>query len=444
MKSRSLGLRLILLACFSIAIALIFTGVFLSRLFHSYFEERVYSELETHLNQLTVNISLAENDEIVIADLPDPRFALPFSGLYWQVLEADNADILSRSLWGENIGTPDIPTPGQQVRGRTTSEQDQSLLTLSWEILLGSDTDPRSLVLTVASDEAEIHAALSDFRRTLAQWLALMFVFLIVASWAQVRLGLSPLEAIRGKIQNIRAGSDQRLIGDFPAEVRPLADEVNELLTLHESSLDSARARASDLAHGLKTPLTIMLTLAEDIEKTGSDKIADDIRTQVGSMTHFVERELARTRLRRPSNTMAPAKPVIQKMTQMMAKLPSETSLDWQVDIPDGFLSPFDEHDLSELMGNMLDNARKWAKSVVRVSAGTTENQKSYIAVDDDGLGVPEDQIDTILSRGGRLDENTQGTGLGLAICKDIAQEYGAELKLENSPLGGLRIVYIW
>lgn len=444
MKSRSLGLRLVLLACLSIAIALTATGFVLSNQFHRYFEDRLYSELENHLNQLTVNISLDDNDEVVIADLPDPRFALPFSGLYWQVLEVDGNDIFSRSLWGEKMTTPVISRPGQQMRGQTLTNQNTSLLTLSWEVLFGVETSPRTLLLTVATDETEIDVALSDFRKTLALWLALMFVFLIVASWVQVRLGLSPLEAIRGKIQNIRSGVDHRLKGDFPAEVKPLADEVNELLTLHDSSLETARTRASDLAHGLKTPLSIMLTLADDVEGAGGGGIAGDIRLQVDSMTHIVERELAKTRVRLPSGLRVKAKPIVQRMTKMIAKLPRETPLDWQLDIPDDLMTPFDEHDLSELMGNMLDNARKWAKSVVRVSGGMMSDKRLYLAVDDDGPGVPDEMIETILSRGGRLDENMQGSGLGLAIYADMALEYGVDLKLEKSKLGGLRVLFCW
>lgn len=444
MKSRSLGLRLVFLACLSIAIALTATGIVLSNQFHGYFEDRLYSELENHLNQLTVNISLDENDDIVIADLPDPRFALPFSGLYWQVLEVDGTDILSRSLWGERVTTPIISQPGQQIRGRTFTNQNTSLLTLTWEVLFGSEASPRTLLLTVATDETEIHDALNDFRKTLIQWLVLMFVFLILASWVQVRLGLSPLEAIREKIQNIRSGVDLRLEGDFPAEVKPLADEVNELLTLHDSSLETARTRASDLAHGLKTPLSIMLILADDVQGAGAGGIADDIRVQVDSMTHIVERELAKTRLRLPSGFRVRAKPIVQRMTEMIAKLPRETALDWQLDVPDNLMTPFDEHDLSELMGNMLDNARKWAKSSVRVTGGNMTSERSYLAVDDDGPGVPREMIDTILSRGGRLDENIQGSGLGLAICADMALEYGVDLKLEKSELGGLRVLFYW
>ncbi len=444
MKSGSLGLRLILLACASISISLVAAGFMLSGLFHQYFEERLYRELENQLNQLTANLALGENDSIVVGELPDPRFRLPFSGLYWQVIEQDGDSVFSRSLWGEPIAITAPAEPGVLVRDRDYNNPDEPLLIVGREILLGDPVDPRVLDLTVAVSEEEVYLALNRFRYTLTQWLALMFVFLILASWIQVRLGLSPLEAIREKINAIRGGHAKRLTGEFPAEVMPLADEVNELLELHETSLETARSRASDLAHGLKTPLTIMLALAKDIEKAGQPKIADDITQQVNSMNQYVERELARSRLQVPAGLRTRAKPVIQRMADMIAKLPRDEPLDWQVDIPETLDAPFDEHDLSELMGNMLDNARKWAKSVVVISGGTAGNETQHITVEDDGPGVPEDMIETILSRGGRLDENVQGTGLGLAICADMAREYGADLTLEKSELGGLKVSFIW
>ena len=404
----------------------------------------MYQELRNQLNQLTANITLDENDAILIAELPDPRFDLPFSGLYWQVVEIDGDSIFSRSLWGDPIATPNLNAAGEQVRGRTITAQDETLLTLSWRILFGDTPEPRTLDLTVGIDEVELTRPLQEFRQKLIQWLALMFVFLILASWVQVRLGLSPLEAIREKIQGIRSGSDKRLVGTFPAEVMPLASEVNELLELHETSLNSARARASDLAHGLKTPLTIMLTHAADLEEDGQAQIAKEIREQVNSMHHYVERELARTRLQVPSGKRSLAKPVIEKMVKMIAKLPREAPLQWDTDIPDALETPFDAHDLSELMGNMLDNARKWAKSVVHVQGVIGSHGSATLIVEDDGPGVPEELIETILARGGRLDDNVQGTGLGLAICADMAKEYGADLSFSRSELGGLRVSFEW
>ncbi|MHA1128614.1 MAG: ATP-binding protein, partial [Alphaproteobacteria bacterium] len=225
---------------------------------------------------------------------------------------------------------------------------------------------------------------------------------------------------------------------------QPLADEVNELLDLHRTSLSSARDRASDLAHGLKTPLTVMLTLALDLRAVGQDGVADEIEEQVSSMRYYIERELARVRTQSPAGISTDAAPVVNKMVSAIRKFPREKPLDWEVEIPDNLRTPFDEHDLSELLGNIFDNARKWAKSRVRIIGKALPDGVIEILIEDDGPGVAEDMLSTILTRGERLDPNVQGHGLGLAICADLVENYGAEFILERSSLGGLAVTTRW
>ena len=220
--------------------------------------------------------------------------------------------------------------------------------------------------------------------------------------------------------------------------------EVNELLTLHETSLAGARERASDLAHGLKTPLTVMQTIARDLRKINQAEQADEIDTQVASMHHYIERELARVRTQVPSNTKTQAAPVVNKMVSTIRRFPRETPLEWHVDIPDDLNTPFDAHDLSEMLGNILDNARKWANSQVRVQGVTLPDGRAFITIEDDGPGVPDEMLPTILARGERLDPSVQGTGLGLAICADMAESYGAEFTLSKSALDGLSVRILW
>ena len=271
-----------------------------------------------------------------------------------------------------------------------------------------------------------------------------MFVALIIAAWVQVRLGLVPLEQLRRKVEQVRAGSENKLEGPFPREVQPLANEVNELLDLHNESLRFARERASDLAHGLKTPLTVMLTISRDLRDDNQPERADEIETQVASMRHYVERELARVRTKIPSDKRNAAAPVVEKMVSTIRRFPSDTPLEWQVDLPEGLATPFDTHDLSELLGNLLDNARKWAATKVKISGVISPDGSTSITVEDDGQGVPEEDLPTILGRGERLDPSVQGTGLGLAICADMAESYGAELSLSRSVLGGLSATIKW
>lgn len=444
MKTSSLGVRLILLACLSISVALIATTFILNALFHDFFEERIFSELDRDLIQLTANLSIGQDGAISVEPLANPRFEVPFSGLYWQASEAGARAVTSRSLWGGSYKFPSDSIAGQRDRLEIDSEQGIPLLIIGWTILIGEGDEQRAITLSVATTESEVDEATARFRSAFILWLALMFLGLIIASWVQVRLGLVPLETLRKKVEQVRSGSENKLEGPFPSEVQPLATEVNELLALHETSLTDARERASDLAHGLKTPLTVMQTIARDLRKVNQAEQADEIDMQVASMHHYIERELARVRTQIPRNAMTQVAPVVDKMVSTIRRFPREAPLEWHVDISDDIYSPFDEHDLSELLGNVLDNARKWAKSQVRIHSKTDRDGRASITIEDDGPGVPDDMLPTILARGERLDPNVQGTGLGLAICADMAESYGADFTLAKSPLGGLSVTIMW
>lgn len=444
MKTSSLGLRLILLACLAFLVALAATAFVLNSQFHRLFEERIFAELDRDLIQLTANISLDDSGEIFIEPLMDPRFDLPFSGLYWMAEEADKPAIVSRSLWGISYEFAQNSTAGQRTRMDSTSSQGVDILITGWTILIGEDDTRRALTLSVAANESEVIEATAKFRTSIIQWLALMFLGLIFAAWVQVRLGLAPLETLRRKIEKVRAGEVENLDGEFPLEVQPLATEVNELLALHYQSLTDARERASDLAHGLKTPLTVMLTLARDLREGGEEDKAADIEAQVASMRHYVERELARVRMQTPTGKHSHAAPIVGKMVEAIKRFPSENDIQWHTDVSADVTSPFDAHDLSELLGNLLDNARKWANAEVRITGHVADDGTSFIRVEDDGPGVPDEKLPSILSRGERLDTSVQGTGLGLAICADMVDSYGAKMVLERSELGGLSVKIIW
>lgn len=444
MNIPSLGVRLFLLSFLSIALALVATTFALNARFQDYFEDRIYRELEQHLEQLTTNLELDAGGALQVVPLFDRRFEQPFGGLYWQVQEIDGPEILSRSLWGGAFEVPETTVPGAQYKSISQSPIGTTLLVMGWPILLGQDDTQRTALLSVAIDETEVTTAAAGFRKYLIGWLTLMFVGLLIAAWAQVRIGLAPLKLLRERIGNIRAGSDTRMAGSFPTEVKPLVDEVNELLELHENSLATARTRASDLAHGLKTPLTVMRALAEDLAQDGQKEKADEMEAQIASMHHFVERELARASTSLPTTAPIVSGPVIIRMVNSIKKLPLGDSLDWKLDVPPGLLTPFDEHDLSELVGNILDNARKMARSRIDVLAGNYSETSGWIHIIDDGPGIPSDMIGAVLERGGRLGAQGTSTGLGLTISADIAAQKNGKLELSQSELGGLKVEIQW
>ncbi len=444
MRLRSLAARLVLLACLSFAVALGTISFVLSGQFSHYFEDRVYAELGAHLDQLTANLSFDEAGDLIVSPLLDPRFEAPFSGLYWQARRAEHPQVVSRSLWTGSMEVPEAGAAGLLERRALESSIGEPLLVLSRAVRVGSEAMPSLVQLTVAINQVEVQRAAEGFQATMLRWMAIIFVGLILAAWVQVKLGLAPLETLRRKVEHVRSGRDKRLEGRFPAEVMPLAEEVNELLGLHEVTVAQARERASNLAHGLKTPLTIMNTIARDLRVEGQGKAAEEIDAQTASMSHFIERELARVRVRVAGEAVVPALPVAQKMLAAIKQFPREAPLEWQLEMAEDFTTPFDAHDLSELLGNQLDNARKWANSVARLSGEVRPDGTHVLLVEDDGEGVEARQRATLGQRGQRLDPSAQGSGLGLAICADLAAHYGASFEIGRSALGGLKISTSW
>ena len=334
----------------------------------------------------------------------------------------------SDSLAGAEVHEHTIAGPGRS-----------SLLVVERSIMLPANLGGDTVRVAVAVDRAEIHAAGLAFAADLMPSLALLAAFLLAASWAQVAVGLRPLDAVRRRLHAVRWGREARLGTAFPDEVRPLAAEVDHLLDAQEAAIAQARTRAADLAHGLKTPLTILASDAEELRTRGEAGIADEITAVTDGMRRHVERELARaragTRLRGAAEQ--PVRPVVDQVLAVLRRTPRGQSLHWEIEVAQDLAAPIDAQDLAEILGNLGENAVKWAASRVRIT-GRNDDGAVTICVEDDGPGVPDDQIGTVLARGGRLDEAQPGSGLGLAIVSDLAEAYRGSLAVGRSPLGGL------
>jgi signal transduction histidine kinase len=435
MRSISLRRRLFIGAAISIAAALGLAGLGLVLLFERYVERRVENELKSHLRQLAAGIEVANDGRITVKRaLADPRFAEPFSGLYWQIDLNGNDVARSRSLWDERLLVPshseDVHT--HQLTGPAGVELFAQERLASIEI----NGKSQPLVLTVGVDRREIGEAVSSFTRDLVASLILLGTALVVAAWIQVSIGLRPLELLRERLERVRSGRVPRLEGEFPREVQPLADEVNGLLETQEQALERARNRAGDLAHGLKTPITILDSIARDLRRNGSANAAGELEEQAAIIGHHVDRELARARLSygRPTH-VGPLRASVDRMIAAMTRLPRGCELVWTNDVPEDTRMMLEEQDLIELLGNLLDNARKWGRSRARIAV-----EGNALIVEDDGPGVPEAERQRIVERGRRLDEATQGSGLGLAIVEDIVKLHELSLDVSRSRLGGLRV----
>lgn len=446
MRASSLKLRFLIAAALTIALALGLAGFALSTIFEHHVERRVVSELDTYLDQIAAGLEIGEDGVLSVeSELPEPRFQQPFSGLYWQVSENETSIESSRSLWDQSLSLPDLTglKVGEGEHITVPGPSGYPLYVLVKKLAVDAGQATRTLTLASGIDVAELRALHSDFNTELATMLSILGLFLLGGAWLQVTLGLRPMALLRERLAAVTGGKQKRLVGAFPDEVVPLVDELNGLLGSQEASITRARARAGDLAHGLKTPLTVLSGRARELSAAGIGEAARDIEEQVEAMRRHIERELARARV---SHARAPEpltlSPLIDKVVGTMQRMPRGDEITWTKDVEPGLAARIDSVDGAELLGNLLDNARKWTRSEIRIS-GHQNSKGVELSLEDDGPGVPEEELAAVLKRGHRLDSTVQGTGLGLAIASDIVDAYGAEMALYRSPLGGLGVKLI-
>ncbi len=453
MKLRSLRLRLLVAATLSVILALLLAGWGLIGLFEAHVERRLDSELKSHLRQLVGGIEIHEDDLIHRhVELADPRFAEPFSGLYWQIKDESHSTLLrSRSLWDQTLSLPPDELHIGDVHNHLLSGPlGQKLLVREQQIILRSHSEPRRLRIAVALDREDIRASAKAFAADMWPYLILLAFFLMLASTLQISVGLSPMKRVREGVAKVRSGDSARLNGDFPEEVLPLVDEINELLNASEAAVEKARSWTGDLAHGLKTPLTALSADAQQLRIQGHQQIADQLEPLIESMRMRLDRELVRARLRshtssqlHRSRDQADLMKALSGVQSALARTPVGQALSWPMALPKALpVVAMNQADLTELVGNVLDNASKWAASRVSIQVS---NQKSHesgwvLCIEDDGAGVDEEQRLRLGQRGLRLDETIAGHGLGLAIVRDICEAYGIDLCFSRSELGGLSV----
>ncbi len=458
----SLRWRLGLVTAVALSIALLASGWVLGGLFRSYAEGQFEAQLLRHLEQLTASLELdAQGRPQLATPLTDPRWRTPYSGLYWQVealgRDADprtsDAVLRSRSLWDGLLRVPldrleagelhwhDVAGPdGQPVRAVERIVQLQALAEAAGE----AEPPLTPWRLVVAEQTQELERAVEGFHRQLIAHLAVLAFALGLAAWIQVRLGLAPLRLLLQRLQAVRTGESPRLGGPFPAEVAPLADEFNRVLDQQEHGVNRARHLAGNLAHGIKTPLAVLGQLAE---RCGDAAMARQMSDQLRAIRTQVDWHLSRARMAGSGGVglRTPVRPLIAGLVRVMEKLHAdradETALSITLEVtPENLTFSGEPQDLQEMVGNLLDNACKWASSLVCVSA-RREGDGLLITVADDGPGLPPDLHAAVLERGVRADERKPGSGLGLAIVRELAELYGGRLALQRSAWGGLSAV---
>ncbi|WP_324602178.1 sensor histidine kinase [Accumulibacter sp.] len=443
----SLRIRLVAGTLVWIAATIVVAGWALGNLFRDHVAGQFDAELRTHLDQLTAHLALdAEGRAILALPLSDPRLSRPYSGAYWQVDGVDGigggAGVLrSRSLWDHVLAVPqDKPADGEVHQHRIAGPQGRMLGMVERTIAIedGADGTPHRFRLIAAADEAQMDEPVARFQGALWLSLGVLALGLAFAVLVQVGVGLSPLRRLRQGLERIRKGEAQRLADDHPVEIAPLVEEFNSVLAQNTGIVERARTQAGNLAHAVKTPLSVLANAAN----ARQDDFARLVAEQVGVARRQVDYHLARAQaaaaVSQPGlRTSLPA--ALDGLMRTMRQLHAGCELTLEMEPPTVAGGVRVElHDLQEMLGNLLDNACKWARRQVVMGVSRSDDG-IRIDIDDDGDGIAAEQCENVLRRGVRADQRVPGAGLGLAIVDELAHLYGGRLSLTRSPLGGLR-----
>lgn len=439
MTRGSLRLRLLLAGAVSILAALTLSAIGLTLLFERHVERRVAAELTVYLDQILAGLDRAPNGDLFVATPPaDPRFEQPLSGLYWQV-EAGDVVLRSRSLWDTQLDLPADALPDGAIhQHRIAGPGGAELIALERSVSLPGRLGGRAAGATVALEAAEVTAATRAFAADLLPYLGVLAGVLIAAAYLQVAVGLRPLATVRSRLVAIREGRARRLGNDpsvFPREILPLVSEVDALIDERETQADRARARAADLAHGLKTPLQVLGGDVDRLRGKGEDAIAAEIEQVASTMRRHVDRELASARMAgRKAEARADVAKVVERVHAVVKRTPAGAALEWRLELPEHLIARIDPDDLAEAIGNLVENAARHARRRVSLRA-RRDGGHATIVVTDDGPGIPPEQLEHVLARGGRLDE-TGSAGLGLAIVQDIAEAWEGRFEIRSEGSG--------
>ncbi len=447
MRRNSLAFRLIAAASLWSAVALLAAGVVLASLYTRTVERGFDERLSVYLRTLVG--SLARQSPPASADpgnLGEPRFELTYSGWYWQVREPDGGPVVlaSGSLFTDTLDIAGATRTGDldgMTSGALVGPDDQSLRVLARTV--DFDPDHRYEVL-VAGDAGEVGDQIAAFRWSVALTLAALGIGLVIATTAQIRWGLRPLDNVRRGLAALRSGKETRVEGPFPAEIQPLARELNALLESNQQIIERARTQVGNLAHALKTPLSVITNEARAASGPLADKVAEQAELMRTQVNHYLER--ARIAARSTViGAVTEVEPVVDSIVRAMARIHEDRGIDIGAEVAADALFRGEKQDLEEIVGNLVDNACKWAKSEVAVTVAYVRPADELtpgtltLAIDDDGSGLTEAERAEATRRGRRLDETKPGSGLGLSIVTELVGLYGGRFRLDRSPAGGLR-----
>lgn len=433
-RGGSLSLRLVLAAMVWLAVLLGVGGLVLSLAFRSAVEKEFGYRLDAILKTMIASTEVAPDGSVIMSrPLGDPRFDRVFSGWYWQVVAPDGNRLRSRSLWDSVIEV--VPGDDAMEVRRIEGPNRERLLVVERDLRFPNASGPVHLL--VAGDLAEVSGGVQRFDLLLVLSLGLLGLGMAIAVVIQVRYGLRPLRVMAADLKAVRAGDAPRLAGRYPRELAPLADAMNGVLDKDADLIERARAHVGNLAHGLKTSLAVV-----SAELQGSaDRKA--MLEQVAVMRRLIEHHLGRAAAMagggRSLGVKTLVRPAAENAAAALGRIYADRTIAIDIEIAPDVAFHGHREDLEEILGNLMDNACKWARHRVRVRA-RAEAARLQIEVADDGPGMPPHQIEEAMRRGRRLDEKQPGWGLGLSIVSDLVAVMGGRMALSTSDLGGLSV----
>jgi len=440
----SLHSRLLLAATLVLAGFIGATGLALDKAFRVSARASMQDRLQSYIYAL---LAAADEDDggrmIPPQEIPEPRFSKPDSGLYAMIAGPDGRPLWhSRSLAGRSVSMVQQQSPGQREFRRLT-QAGMELYAISFGVAWEDYASSEELyTFAVAEDTAAFEEQIDSFRMSLWSWLGGMAVVLLLAQGLILRWGLRPLRSVESDLQRIEQGTAEHLDGTYPKELTGLTSSLNSLIEHGKLVQTRYRNSLDDLAHSLKTPLAIMQSFCEGkSEQIGQQRAL--IREQVERMDGIINHQLQRAAVsgRVTLARLVPLQHVLERLVRSLRKVYREKQVDVRLDLEPGATFYGDEADLTEALGNLLENAYKYCVGQIRVCVRydrkTASGHGLEITIEDDGQGIDTEMIDTVLQRGKRMDETVPGHGIGLSMAQEIITVYGGELDIGSSSLGG-------
>lgn len=445
---RSLSARLLLISLGWSLFALITTGLVLVSAFRESVEKRFDETLAVYLSRIVGQLADVGDQRFAEAtlDLDEPRFVLPFYGWYWVVIEQKSGEVLlaSESLAGDVVEIPAEVASVPPGRLFTASIVGPTGTTVRLAARRVAFENGQWYLVAVTGDAESLAGDIASFTRSLIVYLGLFATVLVAVVFVQWRVSLRPLNQLGAELQSVYEGRSRYVGTRYPIEIMPVAEALNTLIDANHSTLERARQHVGNLAHALKTPLSVLVNDAAQDEGVLARSVREQTQTMQRQVRYYLERAQMAAK-ERMIGAVTDVVPATERLHRAMARLGERRGVTVHLDVGGQMRFAGEQQDFEEIVGNLVDNALKWAtrEVVIEVKMLSGLPKQFQISIEDDGPGLSEAAREGALSRGRRLDQSKPGSGLGLSIVSELVTLYGGRLNLDRASLGGLRVVVV-